>query len=64
MNLSGIRPGDIVAVGDDEPYHCLVLERLRGELRVRSICAAKTQAPRLVKARDVTAHWSKRGARP
>ena len=62
MRLSGVRVNDIVRLGDD--YHCFVLERGPGWLRVRAICGGKAHAARRVSARDVTGHWARRDRTP
>ena len=62
MRLAGVNVDDIVRVGED--YHCLVVERGPGWLRVRPICAAQAHAARRVSARDVTAHWARRDRPP
>jgi hypothetical protein len=73
MNLSGIRPGDIVeldgpaAKGSDGPvgglarYHALVLEGAAGgQLRVRRLAGGTTF---YVRARLVVGHWRRSRSR-
>lgn len=59
MNLTSIRPGDIVVVDDGLPFYALVKDRQPRQLSVEPL--AGTFHPKPVKARDVKSHWRKAG---
>lgn len=59
MNLSTIRPGDIVRVDEGLVSLCTVLDNPGGgRLRVTYACGTN-RTPRNVKAREVVGHWRK-----
>lgn len=57
MKVAGVKPGDIVSVGDGLPYFAEVIGRERTGLRIAPI--TEPRSLRWVKSRHVIDHWRK-----
>jgi len=62
MNLTGVKPGDIVRVDHKgRVFEAFVVRKARGELRIDPIQRGVTYTG--ATAREVIAHWARRGRR-